>query len=82
MGAFQKSLVIKHYKGGNMSQKKIIRAWKDIDFRNSLSAKERAFLPENPAGLLELTDAELGAAAGGGIPPTVHYGCTHRSTCF
>lgn len=48
-----------------MSQENIIRAWKDASFRNSLSEKERALLPEHPAGLIELTDAELGFAAGG-----------------
>lgn len=48
-----------------MSHENIIRAWKDTDFRNSLSKKERLLLPENPAGLVELVDSELGAAAGG-----------------
>lgn len=53
-----------------MSHENIIRAWKSADFRNSLSAEERAFLPENPAGLLELTDTDLSAAAGGYNAPT------------
>lgn len=48
-----------------MSDENIIRAWKDENFRNSLGEKERTLLPENPAGLVELSDAELGAAAGG-----------------
>lgn len=43
----------------------IIRAWKDEDFRNSLSAEQRALVPAHPAGLLELTDAQLQHAAGG-----------------
>ncbi|WP_339382166.1 mersacidin/lichenicidin family type 2 lantibiotic [Aetokthonos hydrillicola] len=42
-----------------------MRAWKDEEFRNSLSNKERSLLPEHPSGLVELTDRELGAAAGG-----------------
>lgn len=42
-----------------MSQKNIIRAWKDEEFRNSLSNEERALLPMHPAGLLELTDEAL-----------------------
>ncbi|PSB45906.1 mersacidin/lichenicidin family type 2 lantibiotic, partial [Chamaesiphon polymorphus] len=46
------------------SQENIIRSWKSLDFRNGLSAKERAFLPENPAGSIELTDAELKSATG------------------
>ena len=48
-----------------MSSQKIIRAWKDEDYRLSLSEAERAVLPEHPAGLVELTDADLGAAVGG-----------------
>ncbi len=64
-----------------MSHKNIVRAWKDANFRSKLSEKERSLLPENPAGLVELPDTELLGAAGGMPPPTVHLGCTHRSTC-
>jgi mersacidin/lichenicidin family type 2 lantibiotic len=48
----------------------IIRAWKDEGYRNSLSAAERAALPPNPAGLITLTDEDLGAVAGGMINST------------
>ncbi|WP_009630787.1 mersacidin/lichenicidin family type 2 lantibiotic [Synechocystis sp. PCC 7509] len=48
-----------------MSHENIIRAWKDEEFRNSLSEKERALLPENPVGLVELTNNELGNVSGG-----------------
>ena len=48
-----------------MSVQDVIRAWKDEEYRSSLSEAERALLPENPAGLIELTDEDLGAAAGG-----------------
>lgn len=48
-----------------MSKQDIIRAWKDAEYRNSLSAAERAALPDNPAGLIDLTSEELGAVAGG-----------------
>lgn len=44
---------------------KIIRAWKDAKYRASLSDEERAQIPANPAGEIELTDAELGAVSGG-----------------
>lgn len=49
----------------------IVRAWKDEFYRESLSDEERAQLPENPVGELELTDAELGSvfAAGGRYDP-------------
>ncbi len=48
-----------------MSHENVIRAWKDEDFRNRLSQEERSQLPDHPAGKLELTDAQLGSAAGG-----------------
>ena len=48
-----------------MSHVTTIRAWKDEEFRLSLSEAERASLPQNPAGLIELSDAELGAVGGG-----------------
>jgi mersacidin/lichenicidin family type 2 lantibiotic len=31
----------------------------DVEYRNSLSAEERANLPENPAGLVEIGDGAL-----------------------
>ena len=52
-----------------MSQENIIRAWKDSDYRDSLSKAEKSLLPEHPAGLMQLSDEQLGAAAGG-IPKT------------
>ena len=48
-----------------MSTTDIIRAWKDPEYRESLSEAELAALPQNPAGLIELTDAHLEAVAGG-----------------
>ena len=41
-----------------MPHRKIIRAWKDEDYRLSLSEAERAVLPGHPAGLVELPDAD------------------------
>jgi mersacidin/lichenicidin family type 2 lantibiotic len=49
-----------------MSLQNIIRAWKDADYRASLSEDERALLPEHPAGFIELDDTDLDLAAGGG----------------
>jgi mersacidin/lichenicidin family type 2 lantibiotic len=43
----------------------VIRAWKDPKFRNSLSEAERAALPPNPAGAIEISDADLDKVAGG-----------------
>lgn len=48
-----------------MSHENIIRAWKDENYRQSLTEEEQSLLPANPAGMLELTDAQLGNAAGG-----------------
>ena len=48
-----------------MSQVNVIRAWKDEEYRLSLSEAERAALPQNPAGLVELPEADLANAAGG-----------------
>jgi mersacidin/lichenicidin family type 2 lantibiotic len=49
-----------------MSTEKIIRAWKDESYRNSLSDVERSLLPDNPAGLIELTENDMMSVAGGG----------------
>ncbi len=38
-----------------MSKKDIIRAWKDEEYRRSLGDAQRSLLPENPAGLIEMT---------------------------
>ncbi|MCI0388644.1 MAG: mersacidin/lichenicidin family type 2 lantibiotic [Acidobacteria bacterium] len=60
-----------------MSRNNIIRAWKDEEYRSSLSEAERALLPENPAGLIELSDADLGnAVAGGRRPRTSSITCS------
>ncbi len=55
-----------------MSKMNIIRAWKDEDYRLSLSEAERALLPEHPAGLIELSGAEMDGDGGGGFPGP-HY---------
>lgn len=66
-----------------MSHIDIIRAWKDEEYRLSLSDAERASLPANPAGMIELTEAELDAVAGGAIPRTRGFSCfiVTRSRC-
>ena len=46
--------------------KKTIQAWKNEDFRLSLSEAERANLPANPAGIVELTDEALDTLLSGG----------------
>jgi mersacidin/lichenicidin family type 2 lantibiotic len=41
---------------------KIIRAWKDEDYRLSLSVDEQRALPANPAGLVELSEEDLNSS--------------------
>ena len=49
----------------------IIRAWKDEEYRLSLTEEQRALLPDNPAGLLELSDADLESVMGGQAPGNI-----------
>ena len=53
-----------------MSKLDIIRAWKDEEYCESLSADDRLRLPKNPAGIIELTDQDLSSAQGGTITST------------
>jgi mersacidin/lichenicidin family type 2 lantibiotic len=48
-----------------MTQQQIIRAWKDPEFRASLSDAERTALPAHPAGLVEMNDADMMDVSGG-----------------
>jgi mersacidin/lichenicidin family type 2 lantibiotic len=64
----------------------IARAWKDEEYRNSLSPEQRAMLPENPAGMVELDDQALDASIGGKTELVLSLGCcqgiTNYYTCF
>jgi len=68
-----------------MSRFDIIRAWKNATVRQSLSAAERALLPENPAGAVELTEAEAevveGRLAARGCQ-TCHTSCNGACPAF
>lgn len=48
-----------------MSLNHIIDAWRDEEYRESLDAETRSLLPENPAGEIELLEAELAEMCGG-----------------
>jgi len=70
-----------------MSKSNVIRAWKDPEYRNGLSEAERASLPGNPAGSIELSDTDLGKVAGGAIARSLdctqnHYCITHIFYCY
>lgn len=56
-----------------MSKPDVIRAWKDEEYLHSLSEEERALLPQNPAGGIELTDEDLSAAVGGFYTITITF---------
>jgi mersacidin/lichenicidin family type 2 lantibiotic len=43
----------------------IVRAWKDQTYRENLSAEQRNQLPANPAGEMELGEADLASVYGG-----------------
>lgn len=43
----------------------VVRAWRDEEYRDSLTEEERANLPENPAGLADVSDSVLRSVAGG-----------------
>jgi mersacidin/lichenicidin family type 2 lantibiotic len=63
-----------------MNGTEMIKAWKDSEFRASLSAEQQSMIPENPAGMIELSDEELSAVAGG--LPGVTIGGTCRIWTF
>lgn len=42
----------------------VIRAWRDEEYRNSLTEQERSSLPENPAGMATVDDSSLRSVGG------------------
>jgi mersacidin/lichenicidin family type 2 lantibiotic len=54
----------------------VIRAWRDEEYRNSLTPEERASLPANPAGLATVDDSALRSLSGGAWTTTVFEDCT------
>jgi mersacidin/lichenicidin family type 2 lantibiotic len=60
-----------------MKRETIVRAWKDPEFRASLTSEERASLPDCPAGpaFTELNESELEDAVGGGAFYEFDEGC-------
>ncbi len=58
-----------------MSKMDIIRAWKDKEYRNSLSQEEQAQLPANPSGEIELNPSELAQVNGAGTYAMLTAGC-------
>jgi mersacidin/lichenicidin family type 2 lantibiotic len=65
-----------------MSHVNVVRAWKDEEYRQSLTEAERAALPENPAGLLDLAESDLQRAEGGYLVGATFYTCFSIYHCF
>ena len=53
----------------------IARAWKDAEYRKTLTREELASLPPNPAGSTEITNEQLEEVAAGGFTIFTFYGC-------
>jgi mersacidin/lichenicidin family type 2 lantibiotic len=47
-----------------MSNVDVVRAWKDRDYRQTLSEAQQSALPAHPAGVIELADDDLHAVGG------------------
>jgi mersacidin/lichenicidin family type 2 lantibiotic len=61
-----------------MKTNEVVRAWKDEDYRDTLTAELRAELPEHPAGTIEFDQPELEDETrflGGKIT----HGCPHKT---
>ena len=55
----------------------VVRAWKDPAYRDRLAAGDLALTPSNPAGVVELTDAQLREATGlAAAVVTTNLACT------
>ena len=53
-----------------MTTLEIVKAWKDEDYRESLTDEQRAQLPEHPCGNIEFQESELQHG-----PPLTHKCC-------
>ena len=56
----------------------VIRAWRDEEYRDSLTEQERASLPENPAGMAMVDDSALRSVSGAA---TLRCSTTFVSSC-
>jgi mersacidin/lichenicidin family type 2 lantibiotic len=63
-----------------MEDKNVVRAWKNVEFRYSLSEEERAALPAHPAGLMAMADDQVTHAVGGSSEHILTWGCCHGFT--
>ena len=60
----------------------VVRAWKDAEYRESLSSEELALVPAHPAGEVELAEEDL-LAITGGLLDSLNIGILGESSgCF
>lgn len=57
-------------------KKKILEAWRNEEYYLTLSEKERAEIPEHPAGILDIQDDVLKSISGGCGPSATSAFCT------
>lgn len=60
----------------------IIRAWKDDEYRQSLPADVQKLLPDNPAGFINLVEAELESNPTRMLPSTYATRCSEGWRCL
>ena len=66
-----------------MTTLETVKAWKDEEYRGTLSVEQMERLPRHPSGLIELQQGELKGEASFAapdvevVPQTSHYDCTY-----
>ena len=61
-----------------MSNLSIIRAWKDADYRRSLTDEQRARIPAHPSGAIEFQDLDF---VYGSVSPRTKSPCHKCGSC-
>ena len=64
-----------------MTTLEIVKAWKDEDYRESLTDQERAQLPEHPSGTILLQESELRDDGLFAHKSTWHGHCSYLCSC-
>jgi mersacidin/lichenicidin family type 2 lantibiotic len=54
----------------------VVRAWRDEEYRNSLTPEQLASLPESPAGVATVDEGALRSVTGGVISKNIDPTCT------
>jgi mersacidin/lichenicidin family type 2 lantibiotic len=62
-------------------KQKLIKVWKDPQYRAQLTPDELAALPQHPAGVAEIDRALLAQITGGAQMPSQGWICTVSAEC-